>query len=489
MWSPEWKIGRTSRMSGRCEVLPSIMYGSLRAMTSPSLRSSSLYGEFSRTVSTGLPNWPTIMRPFLSAIRGNSSACSLITGLTAVVTRTRSISWRMFLSAFSMMSSVTWSMSCSRTKSGSAPSRSTISLALLDQDVPEAVHGPPVARLDHGRRVVLHHHGRSRDLVAGPQPVPVQDGRLHPSAEISLLRAHHRAGDVGPRPVLTFGERDALDGAAPDNPHGRYLQRRVGQIEAVALAVGLLEPLAQERRVLPRRFVELEAAGDLDVLQVVAAICVQVEPPPVVLDPLAGEPLVGLGDEALNGAFQLGGRRLFGGAQIRLGELVLDVRREEAEGAHDPGRRGHYHRARADEPAERAGVHRAGPAEGNEPEPARVVAPLHADHAERGVHVLVDDLEYRLRRLLHAHTERLRHGLHGPSRRLFVELQRAAEGDAWRDAVQDHVRVRHRRGLAAPAVGRGPRVGAGARRAHLQGAARREEGDGAPASADAVDVG
>src|SRR4028119_1367933 len=208
-------------------------------MTSPSLRSSSLYGELSSTVSTGLPNWPTIIRPFLSAIRGNSSACSLMTGLTAVVTRTRSISWRMFLRAFSMMSSVTWSMSCSRTKSGSVPSLSTIfSLRLLDQDVPEAVHSTPVARLDHGGRVVLHHHGRTRNLVTGPEPVPVQNGRLHPSPEVRLLRPHHRAGGVATGPVRALGERDALDGAAPDDPHGRHLPRRAGPVAAVGPAGG-----------------------------------------------------------------------------------------------------------------------------------------------------------------------------------------------------------------------------------------------------------
>jgi hypothetical protein len=47
------------------------------------------------------------MRPWRSAIRGNSSACSRITGLTAVVMSTRSISWRMFLRAFSIISRVT----------------------------------------------------------------------------------------------------------------------------------------------------------------------------------------------------------------------------------------------------------------------------------------------------------------------------------------------------------------------------------------------
>src|SRR5215217_3391028 len=173
-------MGRTRRMSGRCDVLPSIMYGSFRAITSPSLSSSTVYGELSRTVSTGLPNWPTTMRPLRSAMRGNSSACSRMTGLTAVVTSTRSISWRMFFRAFSMMSRVTLSMSCSLTKSGSACG--TISLRLLDQDVPETVHGTSVTRLYHRRGVVLHDYSGTGDHVSGPQLRTVVDRGLHPSA-------------------------------------------------------------------------------------------------------------------------------------------------------------------------------------------------------------------------------------------------------------------------------------------------------------------
>src|SRR5918998_1270243 len=420
MWSPEWKIGRTSRMSGRCEVLPSIMYGSLRAMTSPSLRSSSLYGEFSRTVSTGLPNWPTIIRPFLSAIRGNSSACSRMTGLTAVVTRTRSISWRMFLSAFSMMSSVTLSMSCSRTKSGRAPSCTTIALSLLDQDVPETVHGPLVSRLDHGGRVVLDDDGGTRDFVPRSQLVPVQDRGLDPTAEEGPLGPDHRLGPV--RPVRTLGERHALDGAAPDDPDGRYLERRVRQLEVVALAVGILEAVAEEGRVFARELVELEAAGDLDVLQVVAAVREEVEPLLVLLHALPVEPYVCLGDQTLHRVFQFRSGRLLGGPQVRLRELVLDVRREEAERAHHAGGRRNDDGSGPNEPPERAGVHRARAAEGDEPELARIVAPLDADDPQGGVHVLVDDLEYRLRGLLGAHIQGLRDRLDGPPGRLLVEL-------------------------------------------------------------------
>src|ERR687897_2880925 len=167
------------------------MYGSLRAMTSPSLRSSTVYGECSRTVSTGLPNWPTIIRPLRSAMRGNSSACSRITGLTAVVTSTLSISWRMFLSAFSMMSRVTWSMSCSRTKSGGACR--TIYLCLLNQDVPEAVDRAPEARFDHRSGVVLDDDSRSRNSVAGSQTAALVDRGLHPlPVEIHPLVPEHR---------------------------------------------------------------------------------------------------------------------------------------------------------------------------------------------------------------------------------------------------------------------------------------------------------
>src|ERR671926_322723 len=156
------------------------------------------------------------MRPLRSAIRGNSSACSRITGLTAVVTSTRSISWRMFFRAFSMMSRVTWSMSCSRTKSGSACS--TISLCLLDQDVPEAVHGARITWLDHRRSVVLHHDRWTGDRVSGPQFAAVVDRGLHPLAvEKHPLVARYRPGSVFTRSVLALQQAHAFYGAASDD--------------------------------------------------------------------------------------------------------------------------------------------------------------------------------------------------------------------------------------------------------------------------------
>src|SRR5215212_7246899 len=288
-----------SRRSGKWEVLPSIMYGSFTAITSPSLSSSTVYGELSRTVSTGLPNWPTTMRPWRSAMRGNSSACSRMTGLTAVVTSTRSISWRMFFRAFSMMSRVTWSMSCSRTKSGSACR--TISLCLLDQDVSEPVYSTSVARLYHRRGVVLHHDRGTRHDISGAQLTAVVDRRLHPSTvEKGLLVARDRARGVFHYPVLALQKAYALDRAESNDADRGDLKQRIRQVEVVALPVCLLEPSTQKCAVAVLQLFEFEGAGDLDVLQVVAAVGVQVEPLVVVRDSFAFEPLVRLGDEPFN---------------------------------------------------------------------------------------------------------------------------------------------------------------------------------------------
>ena len=68
------------------------MYGSFSAMTSPSRRSETSYGECSRIVGIAEPNCPITIRAWRSAMSGNWSDCSRMTGLTAVVSSTRSIS-------------------------------------------------------------------------------------------------------------------------------------------------------------------------------------------------------------------------------------------------------------------------------------------------------------------------------------------------------------------------------------------------------------
>ena len=296
------------------------------------------------------------------------------------------------------------------------------------------------------------------------------------------------AGRVFPGTILALQKANALDGAAPDDADGGDLQRRIRQLEVVPLAVGLLEPAAQESAVLARKLFQLEAAGDLDVLQVVATVRVQVEAFVLLSNALPVQPFIGSRDEPLDRSLQFGGRRLLGGAQVRLRELVLDVGGEEPEGAHHAWGRGYDHRPRPDKPPEGVRMHRAGTAERDEAELPGVVAALDAHHAQRGVHVLVDDGQYRLCRLLDAHPQLLCNGPDGLSRRFLVHLQRASQGDAGRYAVQHDVRVGDGRGLTAAPVGRRPRVGARARRPDLKGATRRDERDGAPARPDAVDV-
>jgi hypothetical protein len=71
--------------------------------------------------------------------------------------------------------------------------------------------------------------------------------------------------------------------------------------------VGLLEPAAQEGAVLAGELFQLEAARDLDVLQVVAAIRVQVEAFVLLPDTLPVQPLIGPRDEPLDRRLELGG--------------------------------------------------------------------------------------------------------------------------------------------------------------------------------------
>src|SRR3954451_2208114 len=124
--------------------------------------------------------------------------------------------------AFSMMSRVTWSMSCSRTKSGA--SSWMVTLFLLDQDVAVAVYRAPEAGFDDRCGVILDHDRRAWYLVAGAEHVPDIDAGLPPLAvEVRPVVVIHRAGGVRTSPVLALLERDALDLTAPYYPDIGYL--------------------------------------------------------------------------------------------------------------------------------------------------------------------------------------------------------------------------------------------------------------------------
>src|SRR5919202_4369408 len=115
----------------------------------------------------------------------------------------------MFPRAFSMMSRVTWSMSCSRTKSGAASWM--VTLFLLDPDVAVTVQRTSVARLDDRRGVVLNHDGGTRYLVAGAEPAPVVDCGLSPPAvEVHLVSMIYRDRGVRAGPILALLKGNAL---------------------------------------------------------------------------------------------------------------------------------------------------------------------------------------------------------------------------------------------------------------------------------------
>ena len=91
--------------------------------------------------------------------------------------------------------------------------------------------------------------------------------------------------------------------------------------------------------------------------------------------------------------------------------------------------------------------------------------------------------------LLDAETERPRDvELDRPSSGGRVEPDAPAEEARWIERSEDEVRVRHRRGFAAPSVGRGPGIRAGALRADRERAEPVDPGDAAAAGADREDV-
>ena len=153
-----------------------------------------------------------------------------------------------------------------------------------------------------------------------------------------------------------------------------------------------------------------------------------------------------------------------------------------------PGRRRDDHRVAAHQLRDRVGVQRARAAEGDEREVARIVAALHRDEAQRAGHVLVDDREDAVGGLLEREVHGVGDLLHGSARALDVERHLAAQ-EARRQVADDDVRVGHGRLLAALAVGRRARLGAGRLRADAERAGElRHVRDRAAARADRVHV-
>ena len=85
---------------------------------------------------------------------------------------------------------------------------------------------------------------------------------------------------------------------------------------------------------------------------------------------------------------------------VRLGELVAEVRHEVSDRAEQPGRRRHEHGKGTHELGHSVCVQRPGTAVGDEREVARIVAALHRDEPQGTRHVLVHDRKDALGGLL-----------------------------------------------------------------------------------------
>ena len=157
----------------------------------------------------------------------------------------------------------------------------------------------------------------------------------------------------------------------------------------------------------------------------------------------------------------LGGRPvdLLHRAQARPGDDAHRGGEAEPDRRPDPGPRHDEHLGGAEPPAEGRGVHRARSAEGDDPEPSRILALRHRVEACGPRHLLDDDVVDRHRRVLDRAPEGRRDlaldGLPGESR---VEPQVALARLAATEVAEHEVRVGHRRPPPAPPVARRPRL-------------------------------
>ena len=125
-----------------------------------------------------------------------------------------------------------------------------------------------------------------------------------------------------------------------------------------------------------------------------------------------------------------------------------------------PAPRHDEHLGGAEPPPESRGVHRARSAEGDDPEPSRVLPLSHRVKARRARHLLDDDVVDRHRRILdrapEGHRDLALDGLPGESRvEPEVALARIPAGP---EVAEHEVRVGHRRPPPAPPVARRPRL-------------------------------
>ncbi len=160
----------------------------------------------------------------------------------------------------------------------------------------------------------------------------------------------------------------------------------------------------------------VEGDGDLVALAVVPHVGDVREPLLCGVDALAVEPRLRASPETVEDVGDLVAARLGDEPDVRLCELVAEVRHEVADRAQEPGRRRHDDRVGAHQLCDRVRVQRPGATVGDEREVAWVVPALDRDEPESAGHVLVHDRQDALRGLLdrfqtHSVGDRLHRGV------------------------------------------------------------------------------
>ncbi|MPL86103.1 hypothetical protein SDC9_32079 [bioreactor metagenome] len=347
------------------------------------------------------------------------------------------------------------------------------------------------ARLDHDRRRHLLDHRRPEDAVARTELRALVDRRV-------LLRAVGRedhlagAGKGGMRPLSRCDRhpRGLVDGAgqrAFDVHHLDHAARfRIGVKLFVAGVEGGLETLERGLGHLEG----LDRDGAFMHLPDIAHVERAQHRDALGPEAVAGQIGAALRLELLEQCVKLGrGLGPFKPHRRRRHVVVFHVRDDLAEGAQPRGELGDQHLADAHLAGERGDMGGRRPAGAVQHEVARVIAALDRDPPDRVHHVVVDDGEHAMRRLLDADAKR-RGQMRLDRAAGFRDVQRQPPADepVGVQIAQNQVRVGGRRLLAALIVAGRARFRARRLRPHLQQPDLVDPADRAAARAQGLDL-
>ena len=299
--------------------------------------------------------------------------------------------------------------------------------------------------------------------------------------DLDLAHRRRRAGSRGQFLQLRLRDVARHDQAQVHDLHFRLL---------VAEGVDLL--VARVKRVEDRRFVTaLQPLGlqwylDLEALPGIAHVGGRVQRVLALVVLLLAQPIEPLCPQARVGLRHVRHRFVHGGEE-RAHEVVADIGDQPTQGAGHARRRRDHHPAHPQLPGEEATQHRPGPAEGHEREIPDVDAVARDQLVGLHIHAGDRDLDDRLRRLLKAHDERLRHARHRGPRLLHIKGDRVIGEVVMAQEARHRESVGDGRPRPAPPVAGRARIGAGTFRPHFQHPELVNPGDRAAAVADRGD--